>query len=142
MVLDDVVRAAIAARADAPSIDCEGGAPRAVNVEKSNVRRLVDNLLENAARHGAPPVRVRTAQTSHDVTLIVTDGGAGIDVEHHATALAPFARLAAADTPGSGLGLAIVERIARRHGGRVAMARTSAGFEVRVTLAVRAHAPA
>jgi signal transduction histidine kinase len=81
---------------------------------------------------------VHTEQTAVDVTIVVRDGGAGIRAEDQAAALQPFTRFTSDDAHGSGLGLAIVDRIARRHGGRVSMQQTPEGFDVRVTLAAPA----
>jgi two-component system osmolarity sensor histidine kinase EnvZ len=153
-VLDEVVGAAVESAAAAQSavlsaeiqdagrdrssqlgIEWRAGAPAGVALEAANIRRLTDNLIDNALRHGKPPIRVYTAQTDVDVSIVVLDGGPGIPAEHWRTALEPFTRFADRATPGSGLGLAIVNRIARRHGGCVSMRHTSAGFEVRVTLA-------
>ena len=138
IALDTLVSAAVDAasgtRNGTASIDWHGAAARPVTLESANVRRLVTNLIDNALRHGKPPVRVRTEQTAHDVTIVVRDGGSGINAADQRAALEPFVRLGAQDAPGSGLGLAIVERIARRHGGAVSMRQTRDGFEVRVTI--------
>src|SRR5208282_424218 len=81
--------------------------------------RMVSNLVDNALRHGAPPVEIATRVANGAVVLEVTDRGRGIahsQVEHLKR---PFTRGEAARSgvAGSGLGLAIVERIARLHGG-------------------------
>jgi two-component system, OmpR family, osmolarity sensor histidine kinase EnvZ len=132
--LDALVASVINAHEATASIEWRGASSRTVSLEAGNVRRLVKNLVDNAIRHGKPPVQVSTSQTEWDVTLIVRDSGSGISPADQQAALEPFTQLGAEDAPGSGLGLAIVSRIARRHCGEVSMRQNPDGFEVRVTL--------
>jgi len=75
------------------------------------LRRMIRNLLENARRHGAPPVTL----TVRGNRLFVCDGGIGVPEADGERVFEPFYRGAR----GSGLGLSIVRQIARRHGGDV-----------------------
>jgi signal transduction histidine kinase len=75
------------------------------------LRRMVRNLLENAGRHGAPPVTLSLRGRE----LAVCDAGPGVPVAERERIFEPFYRGAR----GSGLGLSIVRQIARRHGGEV-----------------------
>ena len=82
------------------------------------LRRLLRNLLENAARHGAPPTQVRIAWNPGEATITVWDSGAGVPSAEFENVFRPFHR--SIDRPkvsGTGLGLALVRQIARRHGG-------------------------
>ncbi len=90
-----------------------------VNADAQMLSRLLDNLVDNALHHGAPPVQVSLAATGKQAVLTVRDHGPGIDTSLRAAAVQPFSRLDSARTrTGSvGLGLAIAERIARLHGG-------------------------
>lgn len=83
------------------------------------VRRAVTNLIENALRHGRPPITVRTGLDEHWAWIEVVDAGAGIAPADVEAMKQPFHRAgpARSGAPGSGLGLAIVERIARSHRG-------------------------
>lgn len=134
VVLDDLVASAIRSRSFEGSVSFEPGAPRPACLQSGNVRALIDNLLENARKHGAEPVHVKTLQSAGEVQLVVRDGGSGIPATEQRVSLQPFVRLADQDAPGSGLGLAIVARVAKRHNGRVEMQNRADGFEVRVTL--------
>ena len=80
---------------------------------------IVANLVGNALRHGAPPVRVHTSASREQVWIEVTDSGPGLP-EHVLPHV--FDRFYKADaartrTPGSGLGLAIALENSRLHGG-------------------------
>jgi signal transduction histidine kinase len=79
------------------------------------LRRMLRNLLENAIRHGAPPVEVRVSRTGDGVEMAVCDHGAGVPEAEREHVFDPFYR--AGTGQGSGLGLALVRQIARRHGG-------------------------
>ena len=88
------------------------------------LRRAVWNLIENAAKYGAPPITLAAEREGSDVVLSVTDEGAGIPPEERERVLAPFYRLDKARTPegpthGFGLGLTLAHRVAEVHGGRI-----------------------
>ncbi len=112
-----------------------------VAIAAGNLQRLLDNLIDNALQHGAPPVEVHLAMASETVaTLRVRDHGPGITDADRARALEPFAQLEPARaTDGScGLGLAIVRRITAGCGGEVVLAEApGGGLEVLVRLPAR-----
>jgi two-component system osmolarity sensor histidine kinase EnvZ len=100
------------------------------------LQRLLVNLLDNASKHGAPPVTLaldRDAKT-REVVLTVADCGLGI-VDPQRMML-PFERGdASRGKTGTGLGLALAMRIVQRHGGRLAIdAPPGGGTRVRVWL--------
>ena len=83
------------------------------------MRRAIDNLIENAWRHGRPPVTLSTRVDGKEVIVEVIDRGDGID-PREADELRQAFRRGQADrsgVAGAGLGLAIVQRVAQAHGG-------------------------
>ena len=88
------------------------------------LRVVLGNLLANAWKFTANAAHARieigVAPADRGVAYYVRDNGAGFDMAHADKLFVPFQRLhATADYPGSGIGLATVQRIVRRHGGRV-----------------------
>lgn len=82
------------------------------------LRRLLRNLLENAYRHGVPPVHVTIAAEQCVARVLVWDQGPGIPEEEFERVFEPFYRRRnTRDNSGAGLGLALIRQIARRHGG-------------------------
>jgi signal transduction histidine kinase len=125
---------ALAAEECARYDDCElDGDHAVVEGDPRLLRRLIRNLLENAERHGRPPVRVTIRKAVTSATLRIDDAGAGIDLADRDRIFTPFTRVAG-DERGAGLGLSLVRQIARLHGGDAVVADDSvsgrAGFEV------------
>jgi len=86
------------------------------------LRVLLENLLGNAWKYSAAcaraEIRFEAGEQGGRPCFIVSDNGAGFDMQHAARLFEVFQRLhAASEFPGHGVGLASVRRIARRHGG-------------------------
>ncbi len=84
------------------------------------VRRIVDNLVDNAGRYtpAGTTVRVTVASDEDAVTLDVVDDGPGLGATERERAIERFHRgSTAAGVSGTGLGLAIVDEAARALGG-------------------------
>ncbi len=100
-------------------------APRApASGDPSMLRILVENLLGNAwkytSKHPAARIEFGTREQAGETVYFVKDDGAGFDMEYVGKLFHPFQRLhLASEFDGTGIGLATVERIVRRHGGRV-----------------------
>jgi two-component system, OmpR family, osmolarity sensor histidine kinase EnvZ len=108
------------------------------------IRRLVTNLVENAARYGGGYVEVNTRYGDGRVALTVLDLGPGIRSMDPNSLIKPFARenIARGTQLGAGLGLSIVDRIARTHGGGLSLCnRAEGGLAATVTLPVIGNAP-
>jgi signal transduction histidine kinase len=92
--------------------------------DKGLVRQVWVNLLSNAFKYSSrienPLVVVEGRIEGADVIYSVRDNGAGFDMAHAGKLFGVFQRLHRHEEfPGTGVGLAIVQRIVRRHGGRV-----------------------
>jgi signal transduction histidine kinase len=98
------------------------------------LRRLLRNLLENARRHGAPPIHVKITRGDDMAIVTVWDHGPGVRPAEFENVFRPFYRpTVAGKSTGTGLGLALVRQIARRHGGDArceAMEGGASGFIV------------
>lgn len=80
------------------------------------LRRIFDNLIENAATHGSPPIRVSASDHARSLALLFTN------------------RVCEAERPGSGHGLRIVRDLVSEHGGRFRSRRRPDRFEAMVEL--------
>ena len=84
------------------------------------MRSLLENLLGNAWKYTARAPGARIEFGRRDGAFYVRDNGTGFDMRYVERLFKPFERLhKQTDFPGTGIGLATVERILRRHGGRV-----------------------
>lgn len=112
------------------------GTAGTATVPAHGLRRSLANLLENAHRHGQPPVELELARTADAIRFTVTDHGAGIAETEFETAKRPFWRGNAARTgaQGTGLGLAIVERYARQAGGSLTLSNRNPGLAACLSL--------
>jgi len=105
------------------------GAPGVIRADPRLLRRLLRNLLENAARHGMPPTQVRIERDSTTATVTVWDGGSGVPPSEFENVFRPFYQPSRGQqrTGSNGLGLSLVRQIARRHGGDARCAVMSDG---------------
>jgi len=104
--------------------------PAVVEGVPDRLARAVNNLLDNAARHGR--------------TVLVTAGPAGIRVRDDGGGIAEadlphifdrfYRGTGARGRPGTGLGLAIVRQVAEQHGGLVSAANVDGGAEFALSL--------
>jgi signal transduction histidine kinase len=119
---EEVDLLALAAEEAARYDDCAvEGRSVTVRGEPRLLRRLVRNLLENAKRHGRPPVRIEVRRDGASAVLEVVDAGPGVAEPERERVFTPFHRLGT-DARGAGLGLSLVRQIARLHGGDVSVA--------------------
>jgi len=88
------------------------------------LRTAMDNLIGNAwkfsSKHPSATIEFGVTQQGGEPVYFVRDDGAGFDMRYVHKLFAPFQRLhSASEFTGTGMGLAAVERIIRRHGGRI-----------------------
>jgi signal transduction histidine kinase len=121
-------------------IRCEIKATVVVTGDAAQLRRAVDNLVDNAL-HFAPAqseITVTVDRTGNTTSIEVADEGPGFPEDFLPDAFERFRRADAARTRrggGTGLGLALVRAVADAHGGRaVAGNRPTGGASVRLEL--------
>lgn len=95
-----------------------------VHADLALTRIAMQNLLQNAwkftGRSGQPVIRVGALERDSKTIFFVADNGVGFDMAHAANLFGAFQRLHHVDDfPGTGIGLAIVQRIIRRHDGKI-----------------------
>ena len=79
------------------------------------LERVISNLLANAVRYGAPPIRIVAHQRDRHLRVAVEDAGPGVPEELEGKIFDSFAR--GGSDAGHGLGLAIARAYAQAHGG-------------------------
>jgi signal transduction histidine kinase len=116
--LEEIVAAAALDRV-AVEIDAPEGL--VVPADRAALERIVGNLVTNAVRYGAPPVRIHAEQNDRHFRVTVEDAGSGIDPAFVPDLFERFTRSdqARASSLGSGLGLSIARSYARAHGGEL-----------------------
>ena len=134
---------ALAAEECARYEGCEltGSAPEMPGDQRL-LHRLLANLLENAHKHGAPPVTVEIGSADGLVFLTVRDKGPGIAEADREKVFQPFFRGAdRQNVNGYGLGLPLVRQIAVAHGGSVEiLPRSEERSAIRISLPVKVAA--
>ena len=109
-----------------------------------DIKRIVNNLIENARRYGKAngagqvDIDLSCRAEGDKVILEIADHGAGVPEQEISRLLRPFTRMDSArgQANGAGLGLAIVDRIVKRHSGKLNLFnRDGGGLVVQIVLA-------
>jgi signal transduction histidine kinase len=137
----DVASLAAALQADAEELGHAvriEGTPRGPFLGKpEGLKRLLQNLLDNALRYGRD-VSLEIADAAEALTFRVRDHGPGIPQADLERVFEPFFRLEGSRNPGTGgtgLGLSIARNIAQSMGGEVTLRnREGGGLEATVVL--------
>jgi PAS domain S-box-containing protein len=99
-----------------------GALPRVV-ADKTSLEQIFGNILVNAVNYLDParPGEIEISGESHPTETIyhIRDNGQGIAEDHLEKIFEPFSRFGNRDVPGEGMGLAYVQKLVRRHGGRI-----------------------
>ena len=94
-----------------------------VSADARLLRIALENLLRNAwkftARQAQPRIEFGCTTANEELIYFVRDNGVGFDPTYASKLFQPFQRLHTAEFAGTGIGLAIVDRIVRRHEGRI-----------------------
>lgn len=131
--VDAFVRSLVARR---PGVVVDAPDPVRAFTDPRRLERIIDNLLDNSARHGAPPVVVAVRGR----TVVVADSGPGFASDMLTRATERFATGDTARGHGIGLGLAIAAAQARVLGGSLRVANGPDGG-ARVTVELGDRAP-
>jgi len=94
-------------------------APNAAVVvcDREYIRRILDNLVNNAFKYGSPPVRIEVAGEAEFVWLSVLDAGRGVAEADRDKVFDRFHRLDTMNGHGLGLGLSVVQGLVEAIGG-------------------------
>lgn len=101
-------------------VSYEGPDRLVITGQALGLKRLIDNLVDNALKYGGV-ARISVTQDGADAVIEVADDGPGVPQEEREKVFRPFVRgeTAGATAAGAGLGLAAAREIARAHGGDI-----------------------
>lgn len=108
------------------------------------LRRLVQNLVDNAIKYGER-ADIAADASARELIVTVDDRGPGIGADDRQTLMEPFVRLERSrnrKTGGAGLGLAIARGVAEAHGGSVTLGDAPGrGLRATISLPVYVGSP-
>jgi PAS domain S-box-containing protein len=123
-VVDEVLQIGSlrAARAAVPQIEV-GSLPAAYG-DRALLRQVWTNLISNAVKYSGksprPHIQIGGFEDASETQYFVRDNGVGFSMAYVEKLFGVFQRLHRTDEfAGTGVGLAIVQRVVKRHGGRV-----------------------
>ncbi len=136
VLLRDLLVAAVEDAGLAGQVEITAPAQLRARLRPMAMRRAIKNLLENAVRYGAPPIKLRARSTAGRLEIAIIDRGMGFDPDNAAHFLKPFAMADAARSAGqgTGLGLAIAQKCVSEAEGELVFKRTSRGFCAMIVL--------
>ena len=90
------------------------------NLLANAIENLIGNAWKYTSKTQTPIIEIGARDNGQEREFFVRDNGAGFDMAHAERLFAPFQRLHRAEEfEGTGIGLASVQRVIRRHGGRI-----------------------
>ena len=119
-IADDVI-AGLRCEEPARAVVAAVKRPLRVLGDRRLLASAIDNLLRNAWKFSSPreTAQIEVGRTDNG-TFFVRDNGVGFDPRYSQKLFVPFQRLhSQREFSGTGIGLATVQRIVRKHGGRV-----------------------
>lgn len=102
-----------------------------------HVTQILTNLLDNAVRHGRPPVRIEVTDAGTEVEIAVIDRGPGVPAWFEPQLFEEFSQATTGDlrpTLGLGLGLPLARALALANDGELAYRRYRGSSRFAVTL--------
>ncbi|NUO51970.1 MAG: response regulator [Polyangiaceae bacterium] len=147
-VLADVVNEAILDLKSVPSqrsleIECSLDDRVMVYADRTRIRQIVGNLLDNAVKYSQTggTIRVELERGGDNVSVRVCDQGIGIAADKQDQVFDMFTRVQRPEsmlTGGLGLGLAIARQLAEMHGGALGVTSRGEGLGSTFTLTLPA----
>ena len=107
--------------------------PAVAHIARASLVAVLENLVDNAARHGATRVDLAARRRGDTVELTVADDGPGISPANRGRVFDPFFTTRQEDG-GTGLGLAICRSLVQGAGGRIDLVPGERGAAFKVTL--------
>ncbi|MEL4503973.1 HAMP domain-containing sensor histidine kinase [Luteococcus sp. H138] len=110
-----------------------------VVADPQRLQQVVDNVVANAAKYGAPPLRLGSHLSDGLLEVTLTDAGPGVPADELALLSQPHYRASnAAGRPGQGLGLFTAAVLMEAMGGSLDLANGAegTGFVATLTLAL------
>ena len=109
------------------------GPPVYAKVSRSSLQAVLENLVDNARRHGASRADIWAEADATTATLWMHDDGTGISAGNRTKIFDPFFTTRQHDG-GTGLGLAICRTLVRNVGGDIVLAPSTSGALFQVSL--------
>ena len=110
-----------------------------LQLDRTHIKLLLRNLLDNAQRHGQGPLDISLRRIDGAVQLTVRDHGPGIPADQLPQLCQAFFRLDAdrqRSTGGVGLGLYLCRLVAQAHCGELVLENAGPGLRARVQLPI------
>ncbi|MFL6025759.1 MAG: sensor histidine kinase [Friedmanniella sp.] len=120
------------------------GPPALVVADPDELRRALQNLLDNAVRHAASAVQLSAQVTDGRVALAVRDDGPGLPADELERVFERFARgddARSRDVGGTGLGLPIARELVTRAGGTLRLVAAPPPWSLEALVELPAQPP-
>jgi signal transduction histidine kinase len=121
-VMREVLADSAALARDANVVIAVGPLPMVAG-DYTQLRQLLQNLVDNAVKFRRPDVTPEVSVTGSDDDgcwmIRVEDNGIGVDHPHREEIFGMFSRVRRGDRPGSGIGLAVCARVVANHNGQI-----------------------
>ena len=108
-----------------------------MNGRKNLIKRLLNNLIDNALKHG-DRINLQLIKVKNNVSINIDDNGPGIPKEEHQNVFKPFYKIdkSRGESKSSvGLGLSIASDIIKSHGGNISLEKSPLdGLRVKISL--------
>ena len=125
---------------DRLAVRVAAGPPLGARASRWTLQAILENLLDNARRHGARRVAIDAERDGDATVLCVQDDGQGVSPVNREKVFDPFFTTRQ-DSGGTGLGLAICRTLTRNLGGDIELADSARGARFKVTLRAAEVAP-